>query len=361
MIIKSLELDGYRNYEDLKIEFNQHTNIIHGNNAQGKTNILESIFVCGTTKSHRTNRDKELINFKREESHIRAYFEKNDMTYQIDMHLKKNKAKGIAVNGVSLRKAIDLYGIVNCVLFSPEDLNIIKNSPGERRKFLDILISMMDKVYIKNLVEYNKIIENRNKLLKDITYDKSLIGLLDVWDKKLCDCGKQIIITRKKFINDLKIITSDMHKSLTGNKEDLLIDYEQNVNEDDMENEVFLNRDRDLYLKNTSIGPHRDDLIFLINDIDIRKYGSQGQQRTAALSLKLAEIELIKKNKNTKPILLLDDVLSKLDSDRQNYLLNSIKDIQTIITCTGIDEFVKNRFKIDKVFRVEEGKVISES
>ena len=360
MYIESLQLDNYRNYKELDISFDKNINILYGDNAQGKTNILESIYLCGTTKSHRTKKDKELISFDKEEAHVKLVASKNDLTYKIDIHIKNNKSKGIAVNGVPVKKASDLYGIINCILFSPEDLFIIKNGPDERRRFIDIIISQLDKVYLDNLIKYNKIIDNRNKLLKDISVDNSLKETLDVWDKQLCDYAVRIIETRERYIKEIRDISIDIHSKITAGEETFDIKYEKNTDIDDIEENLFKNRERDLYQKNTSVGPHRDDLYISVNNSDIRKYGSQGQQRTAALSMKLSEIELVKNKINTMPVLLLDDVLSELDSKRQTYLLESIKGIQTIITCTGLDEFVKNRFKSDKVFKVISGTVIEE-
>ncbi len=355
MFIKSLELDNYRNYKNLRMEFDKNTNILYGDNAQGKTNILESIYVCGTTKSHRTNKDKELISFETDESHIRLNVDKDSVSVKIDMHIKKNKPKGIAVNGVPLKKASDLYGIVNCIFFSPEDLYIVKSGPLERRKYIDIIISQLDKVYLDDLINYNRVIDNRNKLLKDIQFDNSLRDTLDIWDMQLCEYGKRIIKKREEYINDLRPIAARIHSDITSGEEQLGVDYEPNVYSDNIEEDLFLNRERDLVNKSTSVGPHRDDLLLTINDVDIRKFGSQGQQRTAALTLKLSEIELVKRNISTTPVLLLDDVLSELDKKRQTALLESMDDIQMIITCTGLDEFVKNRFNIDKVFKIEAG------
>ena len=361
MYIKSLELDNYRNYKELKMEFDKNTNILYGDNAQGKTNILESIYVCGTTKSHRTNKDKELISFETDESHIRLNIDKDSVAYKIDMHIKKNKPKGIAVNGVPLKKASDLYGIVNCIFFSPEDLYIIKSGPAERRKYIDIIISQLDKLYLDDLINYNRVIDNRNKLLKDIQFDYSLRETLDVWDMQLCEYGKRIIEKRDEFIKKIRPIAVEIHSRITGGDEKLDIEYEPNVEKINIEEDLFLNRERDLVNKTTSVGPHRDDMLLTINDVDIRKFGSQGQQRTSALTLKLSEIELVKKSINTMPVLLLDDVLSELDSKRQTALLESMDNIQMIITCTGLDEFVKNRFNLDKVYKVESGNVMEEN
>ncbi|MFP3155602.1 DNA replication/repair protein RecF [Lachnospiraceae bacterium ZAX-1] len=359
MIIKSVELSNYRNYDTLHISFDEGTNILYGNNAQGKTNILESIYVSGTTKSHKGSKDKEMIRFEQDESHIRTIVEKNKLEYQIDMHMKKNKSKGIAINKVPIKKASDLFGILNIVFFSPEDLNIIKNGPVQRRRFLDLELCQLDKIYLYNLTKYNKILNQRNKLLKDIMFHPYLIDTLCIWDTQLVEYGKKIILDRYKFIKEIADIVYDIHNKISGEKEKLYLKYEPHVMVDVFEDTLLSARKKDLKLGQTTIGPHRDDLSFYIHDVDIRKYGSQGQQRTSALALKLSEIELVKKSIKEKPILLLDDVLSELDSNRQNFLLDSIHDIQTIITCTGLDGFVKNRFQIDKIFEVIEGKVYS--
>lgn len=357
MIIKSLKLANFRNYSELDICFDKGTNILYGDNAQGKTNILEAIYLCGTTKSHKGSKDREIIRFNQDDSHIRSIILKNNIEYKIDIHLRKNKTKGIAINGIPIKKAIELFGIVNFVFFSPEDLNIIKSGPSERRRFIDLELCQLDKLYLYNLTKYNKIINQRNKLLKDIAFHDELRNTLSVWDLQLTNYGIKIIERRRAFVEQINEIIYEIHKNLTGGKEKLLIQYEQNISEDKFFDQLNRNIERDIKLKNTSIGPHRDDLNFLIENIDIRKYGSQGQQRTAALSLKLSEIELVEKIMNDKPILLLDDVLSELDSNRQNYLLNSINNIQTLITCTGLDEFINNRFCIDKIYKVKEGTV----
>lgn len=357
MIIKSIELSNFRNYESLDLDFDYGTNILYGNNAQGKTNILEAVSVSGTTRSHKGSKDKEMIRFGEEEAHIKTVVNKKDMDYQIDVHMKKNKTKGIAVNKVPLKKASELFGILNIVFFSPEDLNIIKNGPSERRRFLDSELCQLDKIYLSDLAKYNKILNQRNKLLKDMVFRPDLKETLPIWDAQLIDYGKRIIKRRKSFVDELNEIVFDIHKQISGEKEELVLKYEPNIDDAFFHDELNRAKERDMRFCQTSVGPHRDDMQFSVFDVDIRKYGSQGQQRTSALSLKLAEIELVKKNINETPVLLLDDVLSELDSSRQNYLLNSIHDIQTIITCTGLDEFIKNRFKIDKIFNVVEGVV----
>ena len=355
MILKSLELDNYRNYEHLLIEFDKGTNILTGENAQGKTNILEAIYLCSTTKSHRGNKDSEIIKFDSEESHLRTIIDKKDENVRIDMHLRSGKSKIIALNMEKLKKTSELIGILNVVLFSPEDLNIIKGGPSYRRSFIDMQICRLDSSYVFNLSNYNKIIDQRNKLLKDIYFQPALRETLFIWDSQLQSYGSQVIKRRKEFIDELNGIVKEIHYKLTGQKEFLTIKYEPDTEEDKIEEALKENAERDLKSKATSSGPHRDDYVITINGMDARKFGSQGQQRTAALSLKLAEIEIIRKNTNDNPIFLLDDVLSELDSNRQNMLLDSISNIQTIITCTGLDDFVNERFKIDRVFEVHDG------
>jgi recF protein len=360
MFIEKIELNNFRNYESLLLEFDKGTNIFYGNNAQGKTNILESVYVCGTTKSHKGSKDREIINFNRDESHIRMFVNKNDNNYQIDMHLKKNKSKGIAINSVPIKKASELFGIVNFVFFSPEDLNIIKNGPSERRRFLDLELCQLNKLYLIQLSDYNRILNQRNKLLKS-KFSPELIDTIGVWDEQLINYGSIIIAERTKFIAELNQIITDIHSNLTGQQEVIEIIYEPSVIVSNFAEQLNKNRPKDIHRRQSLIGPHRDDFSILINGIDIRKYGSQGQQRTAALSLKLAEIYLVKKITRDTPILLLDDVLSELDSSRQNYLLQNIHDIQTLITCTGLDEFINNRFKINKIYEVINGNVFKPS
>lgn len=359
MKIKSLKLKNFRNYDLLQVDFDEHTNIFYGDNAQGKTNVLESVYLTATSKSHRGTKDRDLIRFGAEESHIETVVEKNNVEYKIDMHLKKNSPKGIAINKIPIRRARELFGIINIVFFSPEDLNIIKNGPAERRRFLDLELSQLDKVYLSNLGNYNRVVNQRNKLLKEIHYQEGLAETLDVWDIQLVEYGNKIIERRNFFIDQINVIIKEIHYKLTGGKEELRLIYEPSIGKASLESELKRNRARDLRMKSTSVGPHRDDICFKVGELDIRKFGSQGQQRTAALSLKLSEIELVKTLIHDTPILLLDDVLSELDKHRQNYLLDSINDIQTLVTCTGVEEFVNHRFSINKIFHVQEGHVSS--
>ena len=357
MIVKSLKLKNFRNYDLLELEFDSSTNIFYGDNAQGKTNILESVYLTGTTKSHRGTKDRDLIKFGQEEAHIETVVEKKGVPFKIDIHLKKNSPKGIAINKMPIRKASELFGIINIIFFSPEDLNIIKNGPAERRRFIDLELAQLDKVYLNDLSNYNRIINQRNKLLKDMYDRNDLISTLDVWDLQLVNYGNKIIDRRNIFISQINEIIGNVHEKLTGGREKLQLIYEPSVKNENFEEALLKNRERDMRMKATSVGPHRDDICFMCGDLDIRKFGSQGQQRTAALSLKLAEIELVKREVKDTPILLLDDVLSELDKHRQNYLLDSIQDIQTLITCTGLDDFVNHRFSINKILHVEQGNV----
>ena len=363
MIIKSLKLKNYRNYDLLDLTFDPKTNILYGDNAQGKTNILEALYLSGTTKSHRGTKDRDMIQFGHDESHLETVVEKKGIIFQIDMHLKKNSPKGIAIDKVPIRRASELFGIVHFVFFSPEDLNIIKEGPAGRRRFIDLELSQLDKIYLNNLSNYNRIINQRNSLLKDIygSNQQHLLETLDIWDMQLAAYGTKVLERRKEFVDQLNEIIYGIHKNLSGDREELVIVYEPDTEAENLENDLRISREKDIKYKMTSVGPHRDDFSFVVNGVDIRKYGSQGQQRTAALSLKLSEIELVKKVTGDNPVLLLDDVLSELDSNRQNYLLNNIGNIQTIITCTGLDEFINNRFSIDKIFKVTNGRIESEN
>ena len=357
MIIESLKLKNFRNYILLALHPGPGINIFYGDNAQGKTNILEAIYLAGTTKSHRSAKDREMINFKDDEAHIEMGLRKKGLPFCIDMHLKKTSPKGIALNKVPIRKASELFGHVQMVFFSPEDLNIIKDGPALRRRFIDAELSQLDPIYLKDLADYQKVLNQRNRLLKEIPFKPELKDTLPIWDEQLCHYGDRVIKRREDFIRELNAILPDIHRRLTSDEENIHLTYEKNTRHHTMKTCLDLNRERDLRMRSTQGGPQRDDMGFFADDMDIRTYGSQGQQRTAALSLKLSEIELIRKTVHEEPILLLDDVLSELDKKRQNALLDSITSLQTFITCTGLDEFVGYRSKNDKVFYVADGTV----
>jgi len=357
MIIETLNLENFRNYESLNINFDEKYNIIYGDNAQGKTNILEAIYMCGTSKSHRNSKDKEVIKFGKDEAHIKLCLRKNNNPVKIDVHIKKNKSKGIAINGLPIKRVSELFGIINVICFSPEDLKIIKNGPSERRRFIDIELCQINKLYVYNLVNYNKVINQRNNLLKELSFDnnKYLYETIDVWDEQLLNYGNEIIKIRKKFIDNLNEVINDIHREITDDREKIVIKYEPSVTDKNFAYELKRNRDRDLKYKATTIGPHRDDLGFFINDTDIRYYGSQGQQRTAALTLKLSEISLVRDMIKDNPVLLLDDVMSELDRNRQEKLSSVIKNVQTIITCTGIEDFIKSSEKTSSIYKIKNG------
>ncbi|MBR4777592.1 MAG: DNA replication/repair protein RecF [Lachnospiraceae bacterium] len=360
MIIRSLELSNFRNYEKLNISFSPDVTILYGDNAQGKTNVLEALYTASTTKSQKGSKDKDMIKFNESESHIRMTVEDGDIERRIDMHLKSTKQKGVAIDGIPIRKASELYGIMNIISFSPDDLGIIKEGPAERRRFIDMELCQLDKLYMHNFSGYNRALDQRNNLLKQISFNAELKGTLNVWDEQLINFGEYLIEKRDLFIKEISDIASKIHSIITENKETLEIQYLPSTDKESFRNELLSSREKDIILKMTNVGPHRDDMVFMVNGQDARKYGSQGQQRTAALTLKLAEIELVKKKTGKNPVLLLDDVLSELDRNRQNKLLENISGVQTIVTCTGLEEFIKNRIKYDKVYRVTAGTITEE-
>lgn len=278
MYIQSLELKNYRNYDRLIIEFSSGTNILYGDNAQGKTNILEAVYLGATTKSHRGSKDKEIIRFGENESHIRIHLMKQDIGHQIDMHLKKSRTKGAAIDRIPIKRSSDLLGFVPVIFFSPEDLSIIKNGPSERRKFLDIELSQLEKMYLHQLSSYNRVMAQRNNLLKQLAYQRELLDTLDSWDLQLVKYGSEVIRYRQKFIEDLNEIIREIHKNLTGKKEKIVLKYDYSVNYDEFLTVLQRKREIDLKYASTGAGPHRDDIEFLVNGIDIRKFGSQGSR-----------------------------------------------------------------------------------
>lgn len=394
MYIKNLKLKNYRNYEEIDIEFNPNINIIYGNNAVGKTNLLESIYMCSTSKSHKNIKENDIINFNKNEAHIKLIFFKGNNEVAdtirpqiIDIQLNKDSKKGIAKNGIKVEKLSEFLGFFNVIMFAPEDLNIIKDGPNVRRKFIDVEISQTDKIYVQYLQNYNKTLNQRNSLLKDIykttgNNRQDLIDILDTYDEQLANYGIEVIKKRKDNIKKLAEKIFNIHLLISNNKEKLIVSYENDILNEKTETveaninsvgasstspkEIYLKKlkeTRDLDIKNqyTLIGPHRDDISFVIDENDIRKFGSQGQKKTAAISLKLSELEIIKEKINDSPVLLLDDVFSELDEKRQKLLISSIRNIQTIITCTGIKKNVFDLLEPDKIFNVSDNKVIEKS
>ncbi len=359
MKIKRVEFTSFRNYERLETDLEDGINVFYGNNAQGKTNILEGIYLTCTTRSHKKSRDSEMIRFGEEESHLRLYLQKKDIDYRIDMHLKRGSRKYIAINGLNIKKASELLGIANIVFFSPEDLNIIKDSPSERRRFVDMELSQLDSVYLSMLSGYSKSLEQKNRLLKDAAYkrDGSINELMDIWDEKLLEYGTEIIKKRRVFIEELNQILKEKNREISGNDEELSCIYEPDTDPENYRESLRSRRENDIRYGSTTTGPHRDDISFELNGTDLRKYGSQGQVRTASLSVKLSEIELVRSRTGDLPILMLDDVMSELDSSRQRLLLKSIGGIQTLITCTGLEDLIKNGFSGDCVYYVDNARL----
>ena len=355
MILKSLELSNFRNYKKESFLFHPGTNILYGDNAQGKTNVLEAVFVGGTTKSHKGSKDSEMINREEKEGHLRYTVEKKGRETVVELHLRKQGKKGIAIDRVPVRSSDELLGLCHLVFFSPEDLSIIRDGPEARRRFIDMELCQLNKVYLQYLIQYRKNLKQRNALLKQLADKPKLRETLEIWNRGLVENGKKIIELRSIFIKDIDEIMREKHRSLTGGVEEVHIEYEPSVTAERLEEALFLAEDRDCFQGTTTVGPHRDDLLFLNGDEDIRKYGSQGQKRTTALSLKMSEIELVERRIGDKPVFLLDDVLSELDRNRQNYLLEQIQGVQTIITCTGLEEFIQNGIGIDKTFHIVNG------
>jgi len=361
MNVTNLELKDFRNFPELSIQLDKGINIFYGRNAQGKTNILEAVYLGCTSKSHKSAKDREMIRFGCEEGHVKINVLKNDVSYRIDLHIKKSRAKGIAVNGVPIRKISDLFGIANVVFFSPEDLGLIKNGPADRRRFLDLELCQLDKIYMHDLISYNKVVDQKNKVLKSLQEKGSRSSyspeIISVYNEQMVHYGTSLIMKRREFIRELNEIIKEIHGKLTAGSEILKLTYEENVKENEFAETLFTSLEREIRNGASLTGPHRDDMGFKCNTVDLRHFGSQGQQRTAALSLKLSEIGLVEKITGDKPVLLLDDVLSELDKGRQDMLLESIHDIQTLITCTGIDDLLERRFRMDRVFMVENPEV----
>lgn len=354
MYIKNIKLKNFRNYKEQEVKLEKNINLFFGDNAQGKTNIVESIFLCSMGKSFRAKREKELINFDESNLSLEIEYEKKDRTGKIKYLIGENKE--IFLNGIKIKKLSELLGNLNIVLFSPEDINIVKDGPEKRRKFLNILISQLRPNYIYTYNLYIKTLEQRNIYLKKVTLENINEDLLNIYDEKLAEYAEIINQYRNEFINKLKEKIKDIHNSVTQEKEILKIKYIS----DCFEKEKFLselkkNKCKDVERGFTSVGIHRDDIYFFINGKKVDVFGSQGQQRTVILTLKLAELEVIKDEIGESPILLLDDFMSELDNNRKINFLKNIKETQIIITCTD-DINIENVY-INK-FKVEDGKVL---
>jgi DNA replication and repair protein RecF len=361
MYLSKIELKNFRNYEEETVEFHSKVNIITGKNAQGKTNLLESLYIMSLGKSFRTSKDTEMIGFDKEFCRAKSTSVKDGRELEIEITISK-EGKAVKINGMKTAKNIDLLENVYMVVFSPEDLKIVKDEPEKRRKFIDRELCQLKPMYYRNLGRYKKILQQRNSLLKQQEVREDMI---EVWDEGLAEYGAKIIQERKSFIEKLNGISKGISTAITNGREALEITYESNAacQSGYEEQKEYLKRmlnkslKNDISRRNTSVGPHKDDLKLCVDEIDIRHFGSQGQQRTAALSLKLAEIQLIEGEAGVSPILLLDDVLSELDGERQNFLINSLGKVQLFITTAELSGEVRSKLPEGKTFIVEGGRV----
>lgn len=359
MYIKKVELKNFRNYSEQSIDLCDNINIIYGDNAQGKTNIIESIFLCSMGKSFRSKKDSDLIKFGENEARVKIEYEKVDRGGATEVLI--NSQKTFFINGVKQNRISDIIGKVNTIIFTPADIDIIKAGPQRRRKFIDMMISSLKPNYIYLLNNYNKIIDQRNNYLKQIRFENKPENMLDIWDEQLALFSSQIFEYRNKYVNKISEKIKDIHKMITNcgkDCEEIKIKY------------ISTGKDKESFLENikrarkidiqrgyTNIGVHKDDIIFYINDKPAALFGSQGQQRSLVLSLKLSELHIVYEENNDYPILLLDDFMSELDSKRRKIFLEQIKNNQVIITCTDkIDLENKNKF----IYYVESGKVNKE-
>lgn len=362
MKINALELENYRNIEKLSLTFDD-VNIIYGENAQGKTNLIEAIYLFTGAKSFRGVRDKELIKFGCDFSKLKIDFTNKSRQQTAEIAIK-NKREA-TLNGVKKKSPVLLGEELKAVIFSPVHLSMIKDGPGERRKFADSALCQIKSGYRNILKEYNKALAQRNSLLKDIAFNSSLSDMLYIWDKSFAKYGAKIIYQRQKYIEALIPYAKEIFNGLSNGREDIdlvltgAFDY-KNLTLDEIENKMMIalqnNRQADMIMKITTIGPHRDDIEILINGKSARKYGSQGQQRSCVLALKLAEASLLREKTQDEPVALLDDVMSELDEGRQDYILNHIKDWQVFITCC--DPASVLRLKQGKTFHINDGKAI---
>lgn len=362
MKINALELENYRNIEKLSLTFDD-VNIIYGENAQGKTNLIEAIYLFTGAKSFRGVRDKELIKFGCDFSKLKIDFTNKSRKQTAEIMIK-NKREA-TLNGVKKKSPVLLGEELKAVIFSPVHLSMIKDGPGERRKFADSALCQIKSGYRNILKEYNKALAQRNSLLKDIAFNSSLSDMLYIWDKSFAKYGAKIIYQRQKYIEALIPYAKEIFNGLSNGREDIdlvltgAFDY-KNLTLDEIENKMMIalqnNRQADMIMKITTIGPHRDDIEILINGKSAKKYGSQGQQRSCVLALKLAEASLLREKTQDEPVALLDDVMSELDEGRQDYILNHIKDWQVFITCC--DPASVLRLKQGKTFHINDGKAI---
>lgn len=368
MILNSLLLKNYRNYLELKLDFSGSLTIFIGENAQGKTNILESIYALAMTKSHRTTNEQELISWGQTQAIIKGSLQRGSSSIPLEISFSK-KGRKTKVNHIEQKKLSDYIGQMNIILFSPEDLSLVKGGPHLRRKFLDMELGQINPIYLHDLVQYQKVLKQRNQYLKQLAEKKQSDQVyLDILSEQLADFGSRVLTARFAFLGHLEVLANHFHQKISHQKESLSIDYLSSFSaEPDMSVEairqLFLdklkaNRQRELFKTATFIGPQRDDLIFKVNGQNIQSFGSQGQQRTTVLSIKLAEIDLMKEETGEYPILLLDDVMSELDDNRQVQLLETIEGkVQTFLTTTTL-EHLKDKISVEpEIFSVRQGTI----
>ncbi len=348
MYINKIKLLNFRNYEEQEILLNPSINIFYGDNAQGKTNIIEAIFLCAIGKSFRTSKDKEMINFNKENASVYIEYKKVDRVGNIKIEI--DNKKNIYINGIKIKKLSELLGKINIVIFTPDDIQILKEGPQKRRRFLDIMIGQLRPNYVHILNLYNKTLEQRNNYLKQIKIENKPEEMLEIWDEKLAEYGEKIFLYRNEFIEKLKEKINDIHSEITENKEILKIEYESDCkNKDEYLKLLKERRKLDIIKGFSTKGVHRDDFVIYINNELVNIYGSQGQNRTVILSLKIAEMQVIYDEIGEYPILLLDDFMSELDEKRRKNFLEKIENKQVIITCTDKIENINNEFKLFKV------------
>lgn len=361
MIIEGIKLINFRNYNNLSVLFNPNINLMIGRNAQGKTNLLEAIYICSTGRSFRTSRDREIISFEKDEAYIGANLKVGELEKWTEIKLHREKTKRIRVNKIELKSYKELNTGLKVVVFSPEDLRLIKEGPNLRRNYLDTSISQLKPLYYYNLNRYYKILVQRNNLLKSIRYKSNLPDLIEVFDIQMARFGSLIILERESYINRLLIEARNNHGVITKNMENIDIQYLRSIEGGRSLIEIetyFLKilkecRKKDIETGTTNKGPHRDDFGISINGKDSKTYASQGQQRSIVLTLKLSEVEMIKKETGYNPILLLDDVYSELDEERRIHLSKLFSKMQTFITLTdavginGLDNYEKEFFYIN--------------
>lgn len=353
MKVKKLEIKNFRNISDISLEFDNEINVICGENAQGKTNIIEAIWLFSGAKSFRNTKDNEFIKFG--EKHAKIYTEFDMLGVQNQASIVFDDKKTAFLNEKKLPNTSYFAGKFNSVVFSPTDLNLVTDGPDKRRRFLDTAIGQLYPNYIEILRSYSRAVMQRNKIIKDYRYDKTLSVMLDVFEAEIVDIGNKIINYRKKYVSVLNNFVSKIYNGISCGKENIEIFYISKNENLDLEI-LKISRENDMFTSTTSVGPHRDDINFKINGISARNFGSQGQKRSVALSLKLAGAEVIKEISGEYPICLLDDVMSELDEGRQNYILNHIRNWQSFITCCDISN-IKN-LKSGKVIKINGGEVI---